>query len=69
MFRSRSQKEGLGFPICRMVALICFGSGALFNAATGPCEGKGSDALTLLRGMFDTLKAGDILFGDAFYPT
>ena len=64
-----SQKEGLGFPICRMVALICLGSGALLDAATGPCEGKGSDEQSLLRGMIDTFKAGDILLGDAFYPT
>ena len=64
-----SQKTGLGFSICRMVALICLGSGAVLNAATGPCEGKGSDEQTLLRGMLDTLEAGDILLGDAFYPT
>jgi len=64
-----SQKEGLGFPICRMVALICSGSGALLDAATGPCEGKGSDEQTLLRGMLDRLETGDILLGDAFYPT
>ena len=49
-----SQKPGLGFPIARMVALLCLASGALLNAATGPCEGKGSDEQTLLRGMLDT---------------
>jgi hypothetical protein len=64
-----SQKPGLGFPICRMVALICLASGALLNAATSPCEGKGSDEQTLLRGMLDTLETGDILLGDAFYST
>jgi Transposase DDE domain len=64
-----SQKPGLGFPMCRMVALICLGSGAVLNAALGPCKGKGSDEQTLLRRMLDTLGAGDILLGDAFYPT
>jgi hypothetical protein len=64
-----SQKPGLGFPICRMVALICLGSGAVLDAATGPCEGKGSDEQTLLRGLLDALAADDILLGDAFYPT
>lgn len=64
-----SQKPGLGFPICRMVALICLGSGALLDAAIGPCEGKGSDEQTLLRGLLDALDADDILLGDAFYPT
>jgi hypothetical protein len=38
-----SQKAGLGFPICRLVALLCLGNGALLDAATSPCEGKGSD--------------------------
>ncbi len=68
-----SQKPGLGFPICRMVALICLGSGALLDAATGPCEGqcglRGSDEQTWLRGLLDALEADDILLGDAFYPT
>lgn len=29
----------------------------MLDAATGPCEGKGSDEQTLLRGMLDTLEA------------
>ena len=64
-----SQKPGLGFPICRMVALLCLGSGALLDAAMGPCEGKGSDEQSLLREMLDSLQNGDILVGDAFYAT
>ena len=67
--QSNSQKEGLGFPICRLVALLCLGSGALLNAATGPCKGKGSDEQSLLRSILDTLKGDDILLGDAFYAT
>lgn len=38
----RSQKPGLGFPLCRMVGIICVASGAVLNVATGPCKGKGS---------------------------
>lgn len=30
------QKPGLGFPLCRVLGLIGFGSGALLNAAIGP---------------------------------
>lgn len=48
-----SQKPGLGFPLCRVVALLCLGSGALLDAAMGPCEGKGSDEQSLLRAMLD----------------
>jgi hypothetical protein len=67
--QSSSQKPGLGFPICRVVALLCLGSGALLDAAMSPCEGKGSDEQSLLRDMLDTLHGGDILLGDALYAT
>jgi len=65
----KSQKTGLGFPICRMVVLLCLATGALLNAATGPCEGKGSDEQTLLRSLLDTLSRGEVLIADAFYAT
>lgn len=64
-----SQKPGLGFPICRLVALMCLGSGALLDAAMGPCVGKGSDEQSLLRELLDNLQEDDILLGDAFYAT
>jgi hypothetical protein len=67
--QSGRQAAGLGFPICRMVALLCLVSGALLDAATGPCKGKGSDEQTLLRSMLDTLECDDILLGDAYYST
>jgi hypothetical protein len=64
-----SQKQGLGFPICRLVGMICLGTGALLNAAIGPTRGKGNDEQTLLRTLLDTLERGDLILADAFYPT
>jgi len=64
-----SQQSGLGFPLCRLVGIICLASGAILNSAMGPCQGKGSDELSLLRSMLDTLESGDLLLGDAFYAT
>ena len=64
-----SQQPGLGFPQCRLVGIMCLASGAVLNAAMGPCKGKGSDEQTLLRSILDTLESGDILLGDAFYAT
>jgi hypothetical protein len=64
-----SQKPGLGFPKCRLVGLLCLATGALLNAAYGPCEGKGGDEQTLLRSLLDSLERGDILLGDAYFPT
>lgn len=65
----RSQKPGLGFPLCRIVGLVCLGSGAVLNAAMGHCRGKGGDEQSLLRSILDTLESGDLLLGDAFYAT
>jgi hypothetical protein len=65
----RSQQPGLGFPLCRLVGLLCLGSGALLDAAIGPYHGPGSDEQSLLRVLLDTLAAGDVLVGDAYYAT
>ena len=64
-----SQKPGLGFPLCRMVGIVCLGSGAVLNAAIGRCKGKGGDEHSLLRSLLDTLERGDLLLGDALYAT
>lgn len=65
----RSQKPGLGFPLCRLVGLVCLASGAILDAAIARYRGKGTDEQTLLRTLLGNLDAGDILLGDAFYPT
>jgi hypothetical protein len=67
--QARSQKPGLGSPICRMVALICLGSGAVLDAAVGQYHGKGADEQSLLRSMLGGLARGDVLLGDALYAT
>jgi hypothetical protein len=64
-----SQKPGLGFPLCRLVGLICLSSGVLLNAAMGHHKGKGCDEQALLRSILDTLESGDVLLGDAYYAT
>ena len=65
----RSQQSGLGFPLCRIVAILCLGCGALLNAAVGRYHGKGGDEQSLLRSMLDSLETGDILVGDAYYAS
>jgi hypothetical protein len=65
----RSQKPGLGFPLCRLVGMMCLGSGAVLDAAIGPFRGKGGDERSLLRSMLDTLQRGDLLLGDAYFAT
>ena len=65
----RSQKPGLGFPLCRLLGLVCLGSGSVLNAAMGPYRGKGGDEQCLLRSVLDTLESGDLLLGDAYFAT
>jgi hypothetical protein len=67
--QQRGQQPGLGFPLCRLVGIMCLSSGAVLNAAIGRFQGKGGDEQTLLRSILDTLAAGDLLLGDAFYAT
>ena len=58
--QSSNQKPGVGFPLCRLVGLICLGSGAVLDAAMGSSRGKNSDENALLRPMLDTLQRGDV---------
>lgn len=67
--QSRSQKPGLGFPLCRVVGILCLGSGALLDAAIGPFRGKGSDEGALLRSALDSIEPGDVVLGDAYFCT
>lgn len=63
------QKDGLGFPICRLVSITCLSSGSVLDAAIGRFNGKGGDEQTLLRSIQEALQTGDILLGDAYFPT
>ncbi|MEE8057087.1 MAG: IS4 family transposase [Pseudomonadales bacterium] len=67
--QQKGQKPGLGFPICRIVGIMCLASGSVLNAAIGPYKGKGADEQTLLRGMLDSFESGDIVLGDAYFAS
>lgn len=64
-----SQVAGLGFPLCRMVGIICLGTGVMLDAALAPQRGKGSDEQSLLRKLLGALAQDDVLVGDAYYGT
>jgi hypothetical protein len=62
-----SQAEGVGFPLARVVGVICLGTGALIDAAMGPHAGKGTSELGLLRRLGAAFSPGDVMLADAFY--
>jgi hypothetical protein len=62
-----SQAAGVGFPLARLVMVICLATGAALDAAIGPHSGKGSGELGLVRGLLDSLNADDVVLADALY--
>ncbi len=62
-----SQKQGLGFPIARCVAVISLAVGTVLDIAIGPYNGKETGEHALLREILDCYSAGDIFLGDRYY--
>ncbi|MCK5109289.1 MAG: IS4 family transposase, partial [Methanosarcinales archaeon] len=62
-----SQKEGVGFPIARLVAIISLSCGAVLDIAIGPYKGKETGEHALLRQILGSISAGDIILGDRYY--
>jgi hypothetical protein len=61
------QAAGVGFPLARLVGVICLSTGAVLDIALGPQRGKGNGEVGLFRGLMSALSAGDVLLGDALY--
>jgi len=64
-----SQKEGVGFPIARIVAVISCVTGAVLDLAIGPYSGKKTGEHALLRQLMPVFKKGDIALGDSYYAS
>lgn len=62
-----SQKPGLGFPIARVVALLCLGTGAVLDSALGPYAGKRSSEHALFHQLLPNMAHGDVLLADCYY--
>ena len=65
--QQKGQKPGLGFPIARIVGLICLVSGAVLDAAMGSFKGKGASEHALFRQLLDSLEPGDVVLADRYY--
>jgi Transposase DDE domain len=62
-----AQKEGLGFPLARIVVLIALATGVVRDLALGPYEGKETGETALFRALWDTLESGEIVLGDRVF--
>ena len=62
-----TQAPGVGFPLARLVMVICLATGAALDAAIGPHRGKGTGELGLVRSLLKGFRAGDVMLADALY--
>ena len=62
-----TQAAGVGFPLARVVVVICLATGAALDAAIGPHSGKGNSELGLLRKLGAAFSPGDVMLADALY--
>ena len=60
--QSRSQKEGCGFPIMRLVGLFDLATGVWVGAATAPFR---SSERNLCRKLWKHVRAGDTIVADS----
>jgi len=63
------QKQGLGFPIMRMVGLLSLATGSCVDYAIGKYQGKGSGETSLFAQLIDKLDEKDLLIADRYYTT
>jgi len=63
------QKEGLGFPILRMVGLMSLVSKSCLGYETAPYKGKGTGETSLFSKLISLLDKNDLLLGDRYYTT
>ena len=62
-----SQKEGIGFPIARVVAVISLAVGAIIDFAICSYAGKGTSEPALMRQLLHNFNYGDVMLGDNYY--
>lgn len=62
-----TQKPGLGFPIARLVGLICAATGAILDAAIGPYSGKTGSEHALFRQLLSGISVNDLILADRYY--
>jgi hypothetical protein len=65
--QSSSQAEGLGFPLARLVAVLCLSTGAVLGAQIGPFKGKGTGEVDLFRSLLEKFSAGEVMLADALF--
>lgn len=67
--KQTSQKNDVGFPIARVLALFSLSTGALIDLVVSPWKGKGSGELSLLEKLWPHVGERETLLGDCLYSS
>lgn len=65
--QNSQQKQGLGFPMARIVAIVSLSCGAVLEWATDACVGKQTGETALLWKLSEKFKPGDVVIADRYY--
>jgi putative transposase len=65
--QANTQKEGVGFPIARMVVLLSLATAMVTDMAMGPYSGKETGEPALMRELLGRLDPGDVVLADRCY--
>lgn len=64
-----NQRGHSGFPVARIVVLLCLTTGAALELVIGPYRGKRTGELSLFRQLQHAWQPGEILLGDRLFCT
>lgn len=64
-----TQKDGVGFPLSRLVTITSFSSGMVLDLAIGSYSGKGTGEHALLRQLLHNFHKDDLVIADAYYAS
>ena len=67
--QQKAQKQGLGFPIVRLVGLISLATGACVDYTTGPYQDKKTCETSLFSDMIQLLCKHDLLLADRYFTS
>jgi putative transposase len=65
--QSKVQHPGVGFPLMRALVLVSLATGMVSAMATAPVAGKETGETALLRSVFASLKADEVIVGDRYF--
>ena len=68
-FPPSPRRRGISFPLMRWVCLVSLVTAAVLDFRYGPYRGKQTGELALLRQLFGSLYAGDVLVADRYFCT